>query len=242
MLDEEGLVDFLECVLLFGKRGGKGVKADWTSFIFFDDGHEQTAVELVEAVGVHFEHFEGVFGGCAVDFAGAANLSVIANAAQEAVGDARSSAGTHGDFGSSWGIDGNVEDFGRALDDGAEIFVGVELQTQEDSEAGAQGRGQQAGARGGTDEGEGLDVHDMRARGGTLADDDVELIVLERGVEFFFEDRLEAMDFVEEEHLALADVSEDGGEIALNLQGRASRLLKTYIQLVCNDSGERGFA
>ena len=41
----------------------------------------------------------------------------------------------------------------------------------------------------------------MGAGGGALADDDVELVVLEGGVEFFFEDGLEAVDFVEEEDL-----------------------------------------
>jgi hypothetical protein len=56
------------------------------------------------------------------------------------------------------------------------------------------------------------------ARRRALADDDVELVVLEGGVELFFQHRLHAVDFVEEEHLALAQVGEDGGQVALDLQ------------------------
>ena len=62
----------------------------------------------------------------------------------------------------------------------------------------------------------------MGARTGALADDDVEFVVLECGVELFFEDGLEAVDFVEKQHLALADVGQDGGEIALNMEGLAN--------------------
>ena len=88
----------------------------------------------------------------------------------------------------------------------------------------------------------GLDVHDVGARRGALADDDVELVVLERGVELFFEHRLQAVDLVEEQYLALAQVGEDGGEVALDLQRRAGGLLEADVELVRDDGGERGFA
>jgi hypothetical protein len=58
-LDEEGFVDLFEGVLLFGERGGQRVEADRAAVVFLDDGAEQAAVELVEAVGVDLEHFEG---------------------------------------------------------------------------------------------------------------------------------------------------------------------------------------
>ena len=106
----------------------------------------------------------------------------------------------------------------------------------------AQRRREQAGARGGGDEGEGANLHDVGARGGALADDDVELVVLERGVELFFEDGLQAVDLVEEEDLALAQVGEDGGEVALDLQGGAGGLLEADVELVGDDGGEGGFA
>ena len=106
----------------------------------------------------------------------------------------------------------------------------------------AQRRREQAGARGGGDEGEGANLHDVGARGGALADDDVQLVVLQRGVELLFEDGLEAVDLVEEQDLALAQVGEDGGEVALDLQGGAGGLLEADVELVGDDGGEGGFA
>ena len=141
----------------------------------------------------------------------------------------------------SWSM-GTLHHFGGALDDEAQLVVGVELEAQQDAEARAQRRREQAGARGGGDEGEGPDLHDVGARRGALADDDVELVVLERGVELFFEHGLQAVDLVEEEDLALAQVGEDGGEVALNLQGGAGGLLEADVELVGDDGGERGFA
>ena len=46
----------------------------------------------------------------------------------------------------------------------------------------------------------------MGAGGGALADDDVELVVLERGVQLLFEDGLEPVNLVQKEDLALAEV------------------------------------
>ena len=171
-----------------------------------------------------------------------ADFGVVADAAQQAVGDARSAARTHGDFGGAVLVDGDADDLGGAGDDDAQLVVGVELQAEKDSEARAERRREQAGARGGGDEGEGANLHDVGARGGALADDDVQLVVLQRGVELLFEDGLEAVDFVEEEDLALAQVGEDGGEVSLDLQGGAGGLLEADFKLVGDDGGQRGFA
>ena len=93
-LDEEGFVDLFEGVLLFGQCGGEGVEADRPAVVLLDDGAEETAVEFVEAVRVDFEQGERGLRGGAVDDAGGADLGVVADAAQQAVGDARSAAGT----------------------------------------------------------------------------------------------------------------------------------------------------
>jgi hypothetical protein len=68
--------------------------------------------------------------------------------------------------------------------------------------------------RRGADEGEfrKLDLH--RARRRPLADDEVELKVLHRGIEHFFHCRAEAMDFVDEEHVAFFEIGEQRREIA----------------------------
>ncbi len=104
------------------------------------------------------------------------------------------------------------------------------------------GERQQAWTRCRGDEREGVDAHDVRAGRGAGADHDVQLIVLERGVEFFFHDGLEAVDLVEEEHLFGLEVGEDGGHVALDLQGGAAGLLEADVELVGDDGRERGLA
>jgi len=241
-LDEEGFVDLFESILLFGEGGGESVEADRTAIIFLDDGAEQAAIKLVEAVGVDFQHFEGSDGGGAVDFSGGANFSEVSHTAQKTVRDARCAARAHGDLGGAVAVDGNTQDFCRPLDDPAKFVVGVELQAKKDAEARAQRGRQQARACGRRDKGEGVDAHDVRASRRAGADHDVELIILERGVELFFHDGLEAMDLVEEEDLFGLEVGEDGGHVALDLQGGAGRLLKTDVELIRNDRREGGFA
>ena len=80
----------------------------------------------------------------------------------------------------------------------------------------------------------------MRARRRPLADDDVQLVILERGVELLFEHRLQAVNLVEKQHLALAQIGQDRRQVALNHQGRSRRLLKSDVELVGDDRGERG--
>ena len=104
------------------------------------------------------------------------------------------------------------------------------------------GEAEQAGPRGGADKGERANLHHVGARRRALADDDVELVVFERGIELFFQHRLHAVNFVEKQHLALAQVGEDGGQVALNLQRRAGGLLEADVELVGDDGGQGGFA
>jgi len=101
--------------------------------------------------------------------------------------------------------------------------------------------------RNGDESSPGLVVAPMKVKGRisitcVRADDDVQLVILECGVEFFFEHWLHAVDFVEEQHLAFAQVGEDRGKVALDLQRRAGGLLEAYVQLICNDRREGGFS
>ena len=120
--------------------------------------------------------------------------------------------------------------------------MSVELEPQQQPETRAQGRREQSGARGGADEGEGLHVHGVSARGRALADHDVELVVFERGVEDLFERGLQAVDFINEKHLAVAEIGEDRGQVALDLQRGAGGLLEGGAEFVGDDVGERSLA
>src|SRR5262249_27633462 len=73
-------------------------------------------------------------------------------------------------------------------------------------------------------------------------DQDVELVIFECRVKQFFERGLQAMHFVDEEHLLLANVGQNRREIAFDLQRRPGSLLERDAQLVGDDRRQSGFA
>ena len=82
----------------------------------------------------------------------------------------------------------------------------------------------------------------MRARRRPLPDHDVQLVVFECRVKDFFERRLQAVYLIDEQNLLVAQVGQDGGEVALDLQGRPGSLLEGDGQFVGDDGGERSLA
>jgi hypothetical protein len=124
-----------------------------------------------------------------VDAAVALDLGVVAHAAQQPVGDARRAARAARDLQRAGGVDGHVQQPRRARDDARQLLGRVELQPRHDAEAVAQRVGQHAGARGGAHQREGLQVELDAARRRALADHDVDLVVLQRGVQDLLDHR-----------------------------------------------------
>jgi hypothetical protein len=56
---------------------------------------------------------------------------------------------------------------------------------------------------------------------GPLADHDVDLKVLQRRIEDLFDDRREAVDLVDEQHVARFEIGQDGGQVAGAFEHRA---------------------
>jgi len=140
-------------------------------------------------------------------------MGVVADTAQEAVGDERGAAGTGGRFRPALVVDGDLEDFCGALDDEEEVRLPCRTRGRGDCRKRERsGEDRRPGRELGDDEGEGRISHDVGARGGALADDDVEFVVIEGGVELFFEDGLHARGISSrKEDLALRRFGEDGG-------------------------------
>ena len=113
----------------------------------------------------------------------------------------------------------------------------VELQLVDDAEAGAQGICERACARRGADEREGRQVDLDRTRGRTLADHDVDLVVLECGVEDFLNHRRETVDFVDEEDVVRLEVGEHGRQIAGTLENGPRGLAEIDAHFVRDDVG-----
>ena len=111
-----------------------------------------------------------------------------------------------------------------------------------DAEAVAQRRRDQAGAGGGADHGERRHVEADGAGARTLADDDVQLVILHGRVEHFLDGTAEAVDLVDEEDVALLEVGEDGGDVGLALERRAGSGADGDAHLAGDDAGQRGLA
>ena len=82
----------------------------------------------------------------------------------------------------------------------------------------------------------------MERAAGTFADHDVELVVLHRRIQHFFDHRREPMDLVDEQHVARLQVGQQRGEIAGPLQHGTGGLAQIHAQLAGEDVGERGLA
>ena len=85
-----------------------------------------------------------------------------------------------------------------------------------------------------------IDAH--RARRRSLADDEVELEVLHRRIEDFLDRRIEPMDLVDEQDVALLEVGEQRGEIAGLGNHRTGGGAKADAQLLGHDLRQRRLA
>jgi hypothetical protein len=118
-------------------------------------------------------------------------------------------------------VDPQAEDAGGAQHDLAQLVARVEIEALDDAEAVPQWRGQEARAGRRAYQRERRQVELDRARGRPLPDHDVELEVLERRVEDLLDDRAQAMDLVDEQHVPRLQVGEDGSEITGPFEHRA---------------------
>ena len=117
-------------------------------------------------------------------------------------------------------IDRNLQHLGGALHNHPQFFFRIELQPQQNPEPRAQRRAQQSRPRSRADKRERPNLHHMRSRRRSLPNDDVQLVVLERGVELLFQHRLQAVNFIEKKHLPLAQVGQYRRQVALDHQRR----------------------
>ena len=111
-----------------------------------------------------------------------------------------------------------------------------------DAEAGAQGRGQQAAARRGADEREGGQLDLDRPGRGALVEHDVDLEVLHGRVEVLLDDRAEAVDLVDEEHVARRQVGEQPRQVARLVEHGTRREAQLRPHLVGDDVRQGGLA
>ena len=118
----------------------------------------------------------------------------------------------------------------------------ISIAPSSDAEPVAPRRGEQPGAGGGADQRERGEIDLHRARGRALADDQVELEILHGGIEHFLHRRIEAVDLVDEQHVALFEIGQECREVARLGDDGAGGGLEVDAQLARHDLGERGLA
>ena len=162
--------------------------------------------------------------------------------AQQPSRDTRRAARTARDLVRAVLGDGDAQNARAACHDLLEFAFVIEIEPHRNAETVAQRIGEQPRARGRADQREfrKLDLH--RARRRTLADDQVELEILHRGIEDFLDLRIEPVDFVDEQDVALFEIGEEGCEIAGLGNHRPRRGAEIHAEFARHDLRERGLA
>jgi hypothetical protein len=148
----------------------------------------------------------------------------------------------HGDFARAVFLDRRFQQRRAAGHDLGQLLDVVELEARDDAEAVAQRIGQHAGARGGADQGERLQVELHGTRGRAFADHDVDLVVLQRRIQDLLDHRRQAVDLVDEQDVVRFEVGQQRRQVARTLQHRAGGLAQVDAHLARDDVGQRGLA
>jgi hypothetical protein len=111
-----------------------------------------------------------------------------------------------------------------------------------DAETRTKRRGQQAAARRGADEREGRQFDLDRTGGRTLVEHDVDLVVLHGRIEILLDNGAQAVDFVDEEHVARIEVRQQARQIARLVQNGAGGDFELGVHLVGDDVRQCGLA
>ncbi len=95
-----------------------------------------------------------------------------------------------------------------------QLLDAVEFEPDRNAEPLAERRGEESGAGGGADQREAREIDAYRARRRSLADDQVELKIFQRRIKDFLHRRIEPVDLVDEQHVAVFEIGEQRGEVA----------------------------
>jgi hypothetical protein len=131
------------------------------------------------------------------------DLGVVADALEQSIDDARRASTAPSDRLDRGGVDGNIEDVGRPLDDLCQFPVRVEVEPVRRAEAVTQRGADAARAGRGADHGERLEAEPQAPRRRALADHHVEGEVLHGRVEDLLDRPVEPMDLVDEQDISL---------------------------------------
>ena len=135
-----------------------------------------------------------------------------------------------------------AEEAGGAADDQLQFLDRVEIEADRDSEPVTQRRRQQPLAGRCTDQGEARQVDADRAGRRALADHQVEGAVLHRRIKHFLDRRIEAVDLVDEQDVAVFEIGQQSGKVAGLGDDRAGGGAEADAHLAREDASQRRLA
>ena len=188
---------------------------------FLDDRQQQFSIHFVETIRVHFHAIQRVICDFLRDAAVVIDLSVVADATQQTINDTWRAARASCNFARASVVHPDTEYLSRAFADDFEIFVRIEIEMKDYSEAATQRGSNQTGTCGCANERELRQLEFDRTRRWTLSDQKIQLIVFHRWIKLLFERRQQAVNLVDEEHVAFLKVSQQRRDIARFLDCRA---------------------
>src|SRR5436190_7257711 len=127
-LEQIGFDDFLDGIFFFVERGAERAEADRAAVEFFDDRHQEFAVEFVKAKNVHFHPVKSIRCDVRIDDVVVIDLREIAYSSQKAICYPRRSARAAGDLLGAFGIDLDVENSRRTFDDSLQFVHTVKIE------------------------------------------------------------------------------------------------------------------
>ena len=227
---------------VFAHGDGHAAHADGAAVKFADDGFEDARVHFIEAGFVDVAHGQRLLRHLLGHEALGLDLRVVAHPAQQVVGDARRATGAAGDLQRACGFDAHIHQACGADEDVLNLLRRVVVQPVGDAKAGAHGRGEHAGTGGGSHEREGRQIDADGARLGALINDDVQPVVFDGGVQVLLDAGMQAVDFVDEEDVALLQVGQDAGQVSGAVDLRAAGGVQFGAHGVGDEVGQRSLA
>ncbi len=197
---------------------------------------------MIKPLLVHIQQVQSLIRHVLADDTGTAHFGKVPYPAQQAVGDSGGAAGAAGDLARAAVIHLQTKNGGRTRHDGCQVGNRIEFQPLHNAEAVAQRVGQHPGSGGGPDQGKGRQIQLDRTGSRAFADHDIELIIFHRRIQNLFDDRRQAMNLVNEEHIARLEIGQQCSQVTGALQHRSGGALDLGTHLLGDDIGQRGLA
>ena len=199
-------------------------------------------IRFVQPPGVDAQPVQGLAGHGAGDAVIRPDQCVVAGAAQQAVGNARRAAGANRHLAQPFALRLNSQDARGTVRHDFHVVVRVVIKAKNGTEPVAQWGADQGVPGRGSDQRKGIDAEIDAARRQALAHHPGEEEVLHRRVHHLLDGAVEAMDFVDEQHVVGLKTGQDRRNVAGPLDGRPGGDLDGRTHLVGDDVGQGGLA